>query len=201
MAKLDWETTYAALSAAVQTTDAAEAAIGQDLLTTLDEIGTSYNDAYTPLVEASKNISLSAYSSSLATWEIATEDVHNQTMKVIWYAEDELTITRSSLPNWSTSAEALTANKSAMTSKLDTTKATASKAGDTGLRDLLSSFRAKFLTAYNSQPELSYGGSYGETRSVTVPGVGLVTVAKAEELLQAAMDEANELGADIAFVP
>jgi len=211
MAALDWETVVQNLQIAIETTDYAEAAIGEALIANMASLGTPYDAAYTTDVDTQKALDAQTYSDALADWETETEQVHDQTMKVVWYAEDELGGSpRSANIVWSTLTSSLAANKAEMTSIIDNRAADARKLEAVsgvgvnppyGLSDMLISFKMKFLAAYNSQPVLTYTGSYGEDRTVNAPGIGAITVAKAEELLQAMMNEANQLIADIAFVP
>jgi len=207
MAALDWALKVTDLNTARQSTDAAEEAIADDLIDQLTEIGTPYDAAWTPAADTQKAEDEAAFGIYFADWDTETEKVHDQTIKVLHFTEDQYSdLSRSPDIAWSSDPSTFATNKGLITSKLGTyiTKAATTEfavSDVSGLPNVLRYFRTKFVTAYDSRPVLTYTGSYGEDRTVTIPAYGAITLAKTEELLQALMDEADRLIADIAFVP
>jgi hypothetical protein len=207
MAALDWATKVSDLNTAKQSTSAAEEEIADNLIDELTKIGTPYDVAYTPAVEAQKDSDYQAFSDATNNWLAEVVPVHDQTDKILHFTEDSYSdLERTAAISWSANPSTMAFNKTTIVSRLGTYISKAQSDENAvwdvdGLHELLIRYRGLFVEAYDAMPVLSYGGSYGTARVITVEGYGAITVQKAEELLQGFMDEADRLIAAIAYTP
>jgi len=206
MAALDWLSRADALR--VLSTQYLEEDVVDALLADLVAIGEPYDDVYSSEIDDQKARDLATYAGELSGWETTTEGEHDQTYKAINFAEDLLSLARTTPVSFDPSVEASNYAKAALASRLGVLAnraAAAAAAGslphDLGLRDIMTDYRTRIVAAYDARPVQSYTGVYGVDRLVPVPTLGKVTVAKTEELLQALMDKADEIVDLVNFVP